>query len=116
MEEEVDMIVLPISEKREFNKRQMKIVQDNLLEKNRTSLLMIPYLCEFRPVRNIVFATDLKKLFNYQMYLDDVVNYALHFDANIHFIHVSSRDKEEEWENSHPYRHGHGSHCKKQKA
>ena len=104
MEEEVDMIVLPISEKRDFNKRQLNIVRDNVLERNRTSLLMIPYLCEFRPVRNIVFATDLKKLFNFQMYLKDVVNYALLFDASIHFIHVSSRDKEEEWGNSHPYR------------
>ena len=104
MEEEVDLIVLPISEKREFNKRQMKIIRDNVFEKNRTSLLVVPYACEFRPIRNIVFATDLKKLFNYPLYLHDVINYARSFDANIHFIHVSSKNKEEEWDNSKPYR------------
>jgi len=103
-EEEVDLIVLPISDKREFNKRQMKIMRDNVFEKNRTSLLVIPYAREFSPVRNIVFATDLKKLFNYQLYLNDVINYSRLFDANIHFIHVSSKDNEEEWDNSKPYR------------
>lgn len=102
-EEEVDLIILPISEKRAFNKRQMKIIRDNVFERNRTSLLMIPYTCEFRPVRNIVFANDLKKIFNYQMYLHDVINYARSFDANIHFIHVSSKDKEEKWDNSMPF-------------
>jgi len=104
MEVEVDLIVLPISDKKAFNKRQMKIIRDNVFERNRTSLLVLPYACEFRPVSNIVFATDLKKLFNYQLYLHDVINYARSFDANIHFIHVSSKDKEEEWDNSKPYR------------
>jgi len=104
MEEEVDLIVLPISDKREFNKRQMKIIRDNVFEKNRISLLVVPYGCDFKPVKNIVFATDLKKLFNYQLYLHDVINYARSFDASIHFIHVSSKDKEEEWDNSKPYR------------
>jgi len=103
-EEEVDLIVLPISDKKEFNKRQMKIMRDNVFEKNRTSLLVIPYAREFSPVRNIVFATDLKKLFNYQLYLNDVINYSRLFDANVHFIHVSSKDNEEEWDNSKPYR------------
>lgn len=104
MEEEVDLIVMPISEKGEFNRRQLKIIRDNVLERNRTSLLMIPYLCDFKPIRNIVFATDLKKLFNCQMYLNDVVKYGSLLDSNIHFVHVSSKDKEVEWENSFPYR------------
>jgi len=45
----------------------------------------------------------LKKLFNYQLYLHDVLNYASLFDANIHFIHVSSKDKKEDWDNSKPH-------------
>ena len=61
-EENVDLIVLPISDKREFNKRQLKIIQDNIFEKNRTSLLVVPFGCDFRPIKNIVFATDLKKV------------------------------------------------------
>lgn len=104
MEEEVDLIVLPLSENREFNKSQMRIIRDNILERNRISLLLIPSSCEFRPVRNIVFATDLKKLFNCQMYFNDVLNYAGLLDSNIHFVHVSSKDKEAKWENSIPYR------------
>lgn len=103
-EEEVDLIVLPISDNREFNNRQLKIIRDNVFEKNRTSLLVVPYGCKFRPVRNIVFATDLKKLNNYQQYLQDVVNYAHLFDSNIHFVHISSKEKEEDWDSSNTYR------------
>jgi hypothetical protein len=104
LEDEVDLIVLPISDNREFNKRQLKIIRDNLFEKNRTSLLVVPFGAEFRPVRNIVFATDLKKLNNYREYLHDVINYASLFDSNIHFIHISSKEKAEEWNNSITYR------------
>jgi len=100
MEEEVDLIVLPLSEKKDFNKRQMKIIRDNVFEKNRTSLLVIPHACNFRPIRNIVFATDLKKLFNYQNYIQDIVNYARLFDSSVHFIHVSTKEDAEDWEHS----------------
>jgi nucleotide-binding universal stress UspA family protein len=103
LEEEVDLIVLPISDNREFNKRQLRIIRDNLFEKNRTSLLVVPFGGEYKPVRNIVFATDLKKLNNYREYLDDVINYASLFDSNIHFIHISSKEKPEEWSNSITY-------------
>lgn len=103
-EDEVDLIVLPVSDRREFNRRQLKIIRDNLFGKNRASLLVVPHKCEFRTVSNIVFATDLKKLFNYQMYINDVVNYAKLFDSNIHFIHISSKEKSEDWDNSNIYR------------
>ena len=103
-EDQVDLIVLPISDKKEFNKRQLKIIRDNIFEKNRTSLLVVPFGCEFRPVKNIVFATDLKKLNNYPQYLHDVIHYAKLFDSNIHFIHISSKEKAEEWDNLDTYR------------
>ena len=99
-EEEVDLIVLPLSDQREFNRRQVRIIRDNIFEKNRASLLVFPFGCEFRPVRNMVFATDLKRLFNYQSYIADVVKYARSFDSAIHFIHVSTRNKAETWEHS----------------
>jgi len=103
MEEEVDLMVMPISDKREFNKRQMKIMRDNVFEKNRTSLLLVPSSLQYRPLRNIVFAIDLMKLFNYQFYLNDIINYASLFDASIHFIHISSRDNKEDWDDSKPF-------------
>lgn len=103
-EEEVDLIVLPISDGREFNKRQLRIIRDNIFEKNRTSLLVVPFGCEFRPIKSIVFATDLKKLNNYQQYLNDVINYARAFDSSIHFIHISSRENREDWTDSDTYR------------
>ena len=103
-EEGVDLIVLPLSEIKDFNRRQMKIIRDNVFEKNRTSLLVIPHGCDFRPVKNIVFATDLKLLFNYQSYIHDIVNYARLFDSNVHFIHVSSKAKSEEWDHSNTYK------------
>jgi nucleotide-binding universal stress UspA family protein len=103
-EDDVDLIVLPISDSREFNRRQLKIIQDNLFEKNRASILVIPYGCEYRPVKNIVFATDLKQLSNFQQYLQDVTNYARSFDSKIHFIHISAKKKAEDWNNSNTYR------------
>jgi nucleotide-binding universal stress UspA family protein len=103
-EENVDLIVLPISDKREFNKRQLKIIQDNIFEKNRTSLLVVPFGSVFRPVKNIVFATDLKRLNKYPQYLNDVIHYAELFDSSIHFIHISSREKAEILDNSETYR------------
>ena len=102
-EEEIDLIVLPVSDNKEFNKRQLKIIQDNVFEKNRASLLVVPYDCKFQPVKNIVFATDLQKLNNYQQYLRDVVNYARMFDSNIHFIHISPKEKAEVWDGSGSY-------------
>jgi len=51
-----------------------------------------------------VFATDLKKLNNYHQYLHDVINYASLFDSNIHFIHISSKENAEDWDNSDTYR------------
>lgn len=102
-EDEVDLIVLPVSDDGDFNNRQMKIIRDNVFEKNRTSLLTVPHGCDFRPVRNIVFATDLKKLHNYQLYIHDVLNYARIFDSNVHFLHVAARGKAEAWESSQTY-------------
>jgi nucleotide-binding universal stress UspA family protein len=102
-EDEVDLIVLPISDQREFNKRQLKIIRDNIFEKNRTSLLVVPFGCVYRPIQNMVFATDLKKLSNYKQYIHDVINYARLFDSNIHFIHVSSREKAEDLSKSDTY-------------
>ncbi len=103
-EDGVDLIVLPISDSPKFNKTQLNIIRDNIFEKNRASLLIVPFGCEFRPVKDIVFATDLKKLNNYPQYLHDVINYARLFDSNIHFIHISSKEKAEEWDNSDTYR------------
>jgi nucleotide-binding universal stress UspA family protein len=102
-EEEIEIIVLPVSDNKEFNKRQLKIIQDNIFEKNRASLLVVPFGCNFRPVRNIVFATDLQKLNNYQQYFHDVVSYARMFDSSIHFIHISPKEKAEVWDGSASY-------------
>lgn len=104
LEDDVDLIVLPISDSKEFNRRQLKIIRDNLFEKSRASILAIPYVCDYRPIKNIVFATDLKQLNNYQQYLDDVIRYARYFDANIHFVYVSSKEKDEDWNQSNTYR------------
>jgi len=46
----------------------------------------------------------LKKVNNYQHYLHDVVNYANLLDSNIHFIHISSKEKAENWDGSETYR------------
>ncbi len=92
-EEPIDLIVLPISDTEEINKKQLEIIRDDIFEKNRTSLLVVPQHCPFKPIKNIVFATDLKKLNYHQLYLNDVLKYAKIFDSNIHFIHISNRDE-----------------------
>ena len=59
-EEDVSLIVLPVSDKIETNRRQLDIIRDNLFEKNRVSLIVIPFQGAFRPIKNIVFSIDLK--------------------------------------------------------
>ena len=99
-EEEVDIIVLPVSDRKETNRRQLEIIRDNLFEKNRVSLLVIPFQEAYRPIKNIVFSIDLKKVKHFGSYLDEVVHYARAFDASIHFINVSPRERSEISEDS----------------
>ena len=99
-EEEVGLIVMPLSEKTEINKRQLEIIRDNIFEKNRVSLLVIPFNGQYRPIKNIVFSTDLQKVKNYNQYLGDLVRYAEALDSNIHFLHVSTKENFEIREDS----------------
>lgn len=103
-EEAVDLVVLPISDKKEFNKRQLKIIRDNIFEENRASILVVPFLVQFQPIKNIVFATDLRKLNHYKQYLNDIITYSKAFNSNIHFLHISTTEKAENWEKSETYR------------
>ena len=102
-DETVRLIVLPLSDKREINKRQLEIIRDNLFEKNRVSLMVIPFQGAFKPIKNIVFATDLHKVNHYRQYLDDVIHYAQALDSNIHFLHISTRESAEIREDSEEY-------------
>jgi len=99
-EEEVGIIVLPISDKKETNRRQLEIIRDNLFERNRVSLFIIPFQESFKPIKNIVFSIDLRKVKKFGNYLDEVVHFARAFDANIHFIHVCPRERSEIREDS----------------
>ena len=99
-EEEVGLIVMPMSEKTEINKRQLEIISDNIFEKNRVSLLVIPFDMKYRAIKNIVFATDLQKVNHYDQYLRDVLRYAEALDSNIHFLHVSAKESLEIREDS----------------
>lgn len=101
-EEEIDLIILPVSDQKAFNKRQLKIIQDNIYENNRASLLAIPFHGVFRPVKTIVFATDLKS-HDFRLYLNDVIHYAKLFDSNIHFLHVAPHEKDVRWEGTEEY-------------
>ena len=89
----VDLIVLPLSESRDMNRRQLEIIRTDVFENNRVSLLVIPCQGHYRLIDKIVFATDLKELNNYQLYINDIVMLAKIFNASIHFIHISPGDK-----------------------
>jgi nucleotide-binding universal stress UspA family protein len=102
-EEDVSLIVLPLSDRKEINKRQLEIIRDNIFEKNRVSLMVIPFQGAFKPIKNIVFATDLHKVNHYKQYLDDVIHYAKALDSNIHFLHISTRENSEIREDSKEY-------------
>jgi len=87
--EEIDLLVLPVSDKEEENKRMLSIISDEIFEQNNTSLLITPFNKPFEVINNIVFATDLKKLNHSKLYLSDIKKYANIFDAKIHFLHIS---------------------------
>ncbi|MFC2113466.1 universal stress protein [Bacteroidota bacterium] len=102
-EDAVGLIVLPVSDRKEMNKRQLEIIHDNLFEKNRVSLLVIPFKGVFKPINNIVFLTDLKKLHHFTQYLNNVIQCAEAFDSNIHFVNISSKESDVNQENSEVY-------------
>lgn len=92
-EEKIDLVVLPVSDNKEINRKQFQIIHDDIFEMNQASLLIVPLKSIFRPVKNIVFATDLKKLHVHELYLNEVLKYSEIFDSNIHFLHVSPKEK-----------------------
>jgi len=102
-EAEVGFIVLPVSDRKDFNKRQLDIIRDNIFEKNMVSLLVIPFQGSYRPVRNIVFSVDLKKLNDFKQYLDEIIQISRAFDSNIHFLNVTPSDKDVFNEDSEEY-------------
>lgn len=102
-EEDVGFIFLPLSQKKETNKMQVEIIRDHIFEKNRASLLVIPFQGSFRLINNIVFSIDLKKINHFAYYLEDVIQYAKAFDANIHFLNVVSKENQNIRENSEEY-------------
>jgi nucleotide-binding universal stress UspA family protein len=93
-EPDVGFIVLPVSDKKDFNKRQLDIIRDNIFEKNRVSLLVVPFQGSYRPIKNIVFSIDLKKLNYFKQYLDEIIQISRAFDSNVHFLNISLRDKD----------------------
>lgn len=90
---EIDLIVLPVSDQEEINQKQLEIIQDDVFEKNRTSLLVVPFKAIFQPIGKIAFATDLKELKNFSLYVSDMLRIAKHFGASIHFLHISTSGK-----------------------
>jgi len=102
-EENVGFIVLPLSDRKELNKRQLEIIRDNVFEKNRVSLIVIPFQGVYRPVKNIVFLCDFKKLNHFKLYLDEVIHIASAFDSRIHFLNISGKGISVTQENSDEY-------------
>jgi len=94
MKPDVGFIVLPVSDKKDFNKRQLDIISDNIFEKNRVSLLVVPFQGSYRPIKNIVFSIDLKKLNYFKQYIDEIIQISRAFDSNVHFLNISLRDKD----------------------
>jgi len=97
--ESIDMTVLPLSDQKEFNKRQLRIIRDNVYENSRSSLLLIPFRTVYSPIQRIVYAIDFK-LNAPSQYLDEVVKLAHAFEANVHFLHISSGNSAMKWERS----------------
>ncbi|MGQ1784521.1 MULTISPECIES: hypothetical protein [unclassified Saccharicrinis] len=91
-EETIDLVALPISEDEKQNKKQFKIINDDIFERNNASVLVVPQNCPFKPIGEIVYATDLKKLNYNELYIKDVLSYAKAFDSNIHFIHITKSE------------------------
>lgn len=103
MEPDVGFIVLPVSDRKEFNKRQLEIISDTIFKKNRVSLLVIPFQGKYRPVKNIVFSVDLKNLKHFAQYMEEVIQISRAFDSNIHFLNVSLKETDVFNENSEEY-------------
>lgn len=92
-DEKVELVVLPILPDKERNKKLFQILHNDIFENNEASALIVPTGYSFTPIKNILFATDLKKLKHHDLYLNDVLRYAAIFNAKIHFLHISASEK-----------------------
>lgn len=95
LNESIDLIVLPLNKHESDNKKQIQIIRDQIFEKVKTALLVIPFNHKYTKISNIIFSTDLKRLNYPAIYLNDTINFAKTFNSNIHFIFVSKDNDSE---------------------
>jgi len=103
-EDEVGTIILPLSGDKDFSRRQLEIIHENVLSKRGLSLLVLPEGNMYRPVRNMAFLTDLKYIPDLQRYLDEALDIALALDSGIHFLHYAKKSTPEDHAASESYR------------
>jgi hypothetical protein len=91
-EEKIDLLVLPVPDHKDTGKKIMGIIHQEAFEKNNTSVLLVPVNSSYQTINKIIFAADFKKLKQYRHYFSDIVQLANIFDAQIHFLHLSSEE------------------------
>lgn len=92
--EEIDLLVLPIPDRMDANKKLEELIQTEAFEKNNASVVLVPSATSYKPIQKIAFATDFKKLAQHEIILKQIISVARVFHAQIHFLHLSQAEKD----------------------
>ena len=98
--EQIDLVVLPSFEESEPSRRRIRTMRREALEMPMTSLLIAPHEMFFKPVRNVLFAYDMKEQDALIDRLDEV-HHTCPGISNIQFVQfskhgMSGKDPEQE--------------------
>lgn len=98
--EAIDMLVMPYGEQKSDQKKIDHIIYNDIFDNNSTSILLIPSKFEYKAIKNIVYATDLKEYDLNEFYFNEILKYANIFNAKIHFLYIDASGKEEKKPNN----------------
>lgn len=87
-EYDIDFIVMGTHGASGWKKAFLGSNTEKVIDNVDVPIIAVPKGWEYRPVKNIVYATDLKRLENSET-LIPICNIAAHFDSTIHIVYVA---------------------------
>jgi len=84
----IDVVVMGTHGAKGFKKALLGSNTEDVIESSLVPVISVPSKTEYRPIKKIVYATDLQRIENPEA-LQPLCNIAKHFDAVIHIVYVT---------------------------
>jgi nucleotide-binding universal stress UspA family protein len=97
-EEKVDIVVMGTHGASGIKKALIGSNTEKVMETSEVPVISVPKGWEFRPIKRIVYATDLRKMEKLDS-LNAICQIADHFDATIHIVYVAEKASDIDLEN-----------------